>query len=58
MSENAINGSQAEDEWETSSSSYFYSGTEKGLDGKKIILPRIDNGRDHLRIYMNRFNKY
>ena len=56
MSENTLNGNQVEDEWETSSS-YFYSDARKGSDEKKIILPRIDNRRDHMRIYMNRFNK-
>ena len=56
MSEHRVNGNQGADEWDASSS-YFYSDARKDSDEKKIILPRIDNRRDHLRIYMNRFNK-
>ena len=31
--------------------------TSFDLDGQRIVLPKIDNRRDHLRIYLNKLNK-
>ena len=48
---------EAEDDWKVSPATpYLYRSSRKSLENgkKRPILPKIDNRRDHLRIYLKK----